>query len=241
MKQRYNPDDPERMPSDAAARGALLRDAQHPVLMSFSGPFWQLREWLGFEMLCETFIDDPDWIREMIAFWQDYIVRLMENAFPFVIPDHVHFSEDMAYKAHPMIGPDMVREFLLPCYRQWGELLRRYDVPVYGIDSDGDVSTLIPIWIEAGVNVIDPMEVAAGIDLPVLRALYGKRMGFRGGIDKRCIIAGGQQIVNEIDRLKTVMKSGGFIPGCDHGVPSDVSWPNYVRYVELLARATGWL
>ena len=29
--------------------------------------------------------------------------------------------------------------------------------------------------------------------------------------------------------------------GSDHGVPSDVSWPNFVQYTKLLAKATGWL
>ena len=241
MKLRYNPDDPGRLPPETAAFGARLANRTCPLLMWFSGPFWQLREWLGFELLCETFINDPDWIREMVLFWQEYIARLLENAFKYVTPDHVHFSEDMAYKAHPMISPAMTREFLLPCYKRWGELLRQHNVPVYGIDSDGDVATLISVWIDAGVKVIDPMEVAAGIDLPALRAVYGKRMAFRCGVDKRCIAAGGQKIVDEVDRLKGVIKTGGFIPACDHGVPSDVSWQNYVRFVGLVARATGWL
>lgn len=241
MKERYNPDDPGRLPPDAAALGASLANRSHAVVMGFSGPFWQLREWLGFERLCEAFIEDPDWIREMVAFWEDFIARLLENAFRYLVPDHVHFSEDMAYKAHPMIGPEMTREFLLPSYIRWGEVLRRHGVPVYGIDSDGEITSLIPIWIEAGVHVVDPMEVAAGIDLPALRAQYGKRIAFRGGIDKRCMAAGGSKIVDEINRLKPVIATGGFIPGCDHGVPSDVSWPDYARYVKLLARATGWL
>ena len=52
---------------------------------------------------------------------------------------------------------------------------------------------------------------------------------------------GGAAIEGEIARIRPVIASGGYIPGCDHGVPSDVSWPDYVRYVGLLARATGWI
>jgi hypothetical protein len=40
--------------------------------------------------------------------------------------------------------------------------------------------------------------------------------------------------------LRPVIDDGGYVPGCDHGVPSDVSWPNYVHYTGLLAKATGW-
>jgi len=46
---------------------------------------------------------------------------------------------------------------------------------------------------------------------------------------------------NEMKRIAPVIKAGGFIPGCDHGVPHDVSWQNYVRYVGLMAKNTGWL
>ena len=34
---------------------------------------------------------------------------------------------------------------------------------------------------------------------------------------------------------------GGYIPGCDHGVPPDISLQNYTAYVRLLAQLTGWL
>ncbi len=33
---------------------------------------------------------------------------------------------------------------------------------------------------------------------------------------------------------------GGYIPGCDHGVPADVSWPDCLEYCRRLAEMTGW-
>ncbi len=241
MKRRYNADDPARYPADAAGLGQRLSGRQHVVGLSFSGPFWQLREWLGFEQLCILFHDDPDWIREMVAFWEAYVARLMENAFRLVKPDLVHLSEDMAYKEHAMISPAMTREFLLPTYQRWGEIIRRNKCPIYGMDSDGHVGELIPIWIDAGINECDPMEVAAGNDILAYRRRFGKRMAFRGGVDKRLIAKGGAAIEGEIERLTPLIRDGGYIPGCDHGVPSDVSWPNFVYYTKLLARATGWM
>ena len=66
-------------------------------------------------------------------------------------------------------------------------------------------------------------------------------MAYRGGIDKRAMARGGAVLEAEIARLRPVIDDGGYIPGCDHGVPADVSWPNYAHYVRLLAQATGWL
>ena len=241
MKRRYDPEDPSRLPENPEVLGKKLAGRDWFLGFSFSGPFWQLREWLGFENLCMMFYDDPEWVRDMISFWTDYVLRLMERAFECFVPDMVHLSEDMAYKKFSMISPDMVREFLLPAYRRWGEAVRAAGVPVYAMDSDGFIGELIPIWIEADINVCDPIERAAGNDINEFRKQLGRKMGYRGAVDKRAIAKGGKVIEDEIKRLEPVIKDGGFIPGCDHGVPSDISWPNYVYYIGLLARQTGWL
>jgi uroporphyrinogen decarboxylase len=241
MKTRYRADDPSRLPANPAELGRSLRDRKHPIAFHFSGPFWQMREWLGFENLCTMFYDDPDLVRDMVKFWTDYVAGLLARSLACCVPDEVHLSEDMAYKSFAMISPAMTREFLLPCYRRWGEIVRAAGVPVYAMDSDGFIGELIPIWMEAGMNLCDPIEVAAGNDINDFRARFGRKMAFRGGVDKRAMAKGGRATEAEIERLRPVMKSGGFIPSCDHGVPPDVAWPDYQYYVKLLARETGWL
>jgi uroporphyrinogen decarboxylase len=140
-----------------------------------------------------------------------------------------------------MISPKMTREFLLPTYKTWGNIILGHGCPIYAMDSDGYIEDLIPVWIEAGINVCDPIEVAAGNDIVAFRRKFGHNMAFRGGVDKRAMAKGGVSIEEEIQRIRPVIDDGGYIPGCDHGVPSDVSWPDYVYYVKLLAQATEWL
>lgn len=241
MKCRYNPEDTSRLPEDAEALGRRLVRRDYPIEISLSGLFWQLREWLGFENLCIMFHDNPSLVKEMALFWEEYIVQLIERVFEHVVPDSVHFSEDMAYKGFSMISPEMVYEFLFPAWKRWGEVIRHGGCQIYGVDSDGYIGELIPIWIEAGMNFCDPVEVAAGNDIVELRQRFGRDMAYRGGIDKRCIAKGGQAIEDEIMRVEPIIQDGGYIPSCDHGVPPDVSWPNFLHYVRLLARATGWL
>ena len=236
MKLRYDPATVARLPADAVAQAAQLQERDWMITINFSGPFWQLREWLGFENLCVLFHDDPVWIAEMTTFWSDYIAALLERTLTVFKPDMVHLAEDMAYKQFSMISPAMAREFLLPVWARWGEIIRRAGVPLYGMDSDGYIGELIPLWIEAGINVCDPI----GNDIAVFRKQFGREMAYLGGVDKRAMARGGKVLEDEIARLRPVIDDGGYIPSCDHGVPSDVSWPNYVRYVELLAKATGW-
>ena len=240
MKKRYVASDQERLPAHAAQLGQELKNREHVIEWGFSGPYWQMREWLGFEELSMMFHDDPALIKDMVEFWTDYVADLLENAFRYVTPDIVHISEDMAYKGFSMLSPAMCKEFLAPCWKKWGEVIRAAGVPIYAVDSDGFIGELIPLWIECSVNACDPIEVAAGNDINQFRKQFGKNMAYRGGVDKRCIAAGGEAIEKEIKRITPVIEDGGFIPGCDHGVPHDISWQDFVYYVKLLAERTGW-
>ena len=240
MKTRYDPDDPARVPQDDAELGRQMADRDYAAGVHVHGPFWQMREWLGFENLCTTFLDDPALIADMVDFWCDYISRLLLKIVPHVDLDYFFISEDMAYKQKAMISPAMARKFLQPCYRRWAEIITSHGCPIYDMDSDGFIGELIPVWTESGINVCDPIEVAAGNDINAYRKEFGTKMAFKGGVDKRAMAKGGQAIRDELARLEPVVKSGGYVPSCDHGIPPDVGWPQFVDYCDILARVTGW-
>ena len=147
----------------------------------------------------------------------------------------------MAYKEKSMISPAMTREFLLPVWTRWVKEAKAGGVKLVDMDSDGKVDELIPIWIEAGIDVCDPIEVAAGNDINAYRRKFGKKIAYRQGVDKRCMAKGGKVIEAELKRIEPVVRAGGYIPGCDHGVPPDISWPDFINYSKLLAEMTGWL
>lgn len=242
MAWRYDPRTPGRLPEDLDERCEALRDRDGFLNIHFNAPFWQLREWIGLENLCTMMIDDPDFIREMIDFWTNFVSETLAPVLERLTPDQVGFSEDMAYKAHSMISPKMVRRFLKPTYDRWVSEIRASGCELVFMDSDGHIGELIPIWIEAGINCCGPMEVAAGNDLVAYRRAFGRKMAYTGGIDKRAIARGGKVMEEEVLRVvPPLLELGGYIPGCDHGVPPDISWPNYVEYARLLARLTGWL
>jgi len=191
--------------------------------------------------LCMLFLDDPRFVREMVDFWKEFVLRLFERIGRHAMVDRLGISEDMAYKAHSMISPEMTRQFLLPTYREWVHAVRSLGCSVIDMDSDGCIEELIPIWIEAGINVCSPIEVAAHNDIVAFRERFGTKMGYVGGVDKRAMAAGGAVIEAEMNRLTPVIKGGGYIPGCDHAVPADVSWPKFISYSRRLAELCGWI
>jgi uroporphyrinogen decarboxylase len=187
-------------------------------------------------------LDDPDFVQEMCDFWADFIAATLAPICERVQLDSVTISEDMAFKLHSMISPTMARRFLLPAYQRWSELLRASGCRVIMMDCDGYVADLIPIWIDGGITCAWPIEVAAENDILEYRRRFGSRMAYQGGMDKRAIARGGDAMRDMVTRIvPPLLETGGFIPRCDHAVPTGVSWPNFLEYARLIARLTGWL
>ncbi|HNT35233.1 MAG TPA: hypothetical protein PKH07_09575, partial [bacterium] len=59
MKWRYDPKTPARFPGNFLERCNALQDRDYVATIHFNAPFWQLREWCGFENLCLLMVDDP--------------------------------------------------------------------------------------------------------------------------------------------------------------------------------------
>ena len=242
MKERYNPEDPQRFPADFMAQCAALKDRDEVMMIKFNGIFWQLREWCGFEGLCILMVEEPEFVMEMADFWKDFVSAMLNKIVPHIELDGVFITEDMAYKAHPMISPAMTREFIQPAYKEWCPIIKNSGCPLVELDSDGYIDDLIPIWIESGINCCSPIEVAAHCDIIDFRKKYGTDMAYLQGIDKRLIAKGGSDMRDHVTTIVEAMKAeGGFIPGCDHGVPNDVSWQMYLEFAEHLAKLCGWL
>ena len=241
MQERYNADDPGRFASEWSMVKARLPERDCPVSWMILGPFFVIRQWMGFDNFLVAFYDHPDLIREMVEFITDFTCRLLKNALDNddVEMDLLIIAEDMAYKHSPMIGPEMCRDFLLESYRRINNAARQYGTKYIVVDSDGYGNPLVPVWMEAGIDGFLPMEVAAGVDAVELRKEYGPKLLMFGNVDKRELAKGPDAIHREVARTMPLAVEGGFIIGVDHAVPHDVSFDNYVSYVETLRRLGG--
>ena len=146
------------------------------------------------------------------------------------------FWEDMAYKTAPLISPDHARGYMLPRYRKVVDYLTGRGVPLIGLDSDGRIDSLIPVWLDAGINVLFPFEVQAGMDVLKVRKEYGRGLRLWGGVDKRALAKGPSAIDAELLRLGPLIDEGGYIPHTDHTIPPDVSYENYCYYMKRLGQ-----
>ena len=145
----------------------------------------------------------------------------------------------MAYNHGPLVDPALFRRFALKHYRRVNDWLKSRGIKHIGLDSDGDVSGLIPIWVDSGITQLWPFEVQSGMDVVAVRKRYGHGLALMGGIDKRVLKAGGVAMRREVDRVMPLVADGGYIPEVDHSIPPDVPWPHFIEYVEYLKRRLG--
>lgn len=237
MKKRYNPHSPIRYPRYWNDLVRCYRDRDYPLALTELGQFGlysMLRRWMGTENACTIFYDDPKLAEEMLDFLTDFFIELTTRALNDVEVDWWNCFEDFAYKTGPLIGPNIFKKFLLPRYRRINEHLRKHGVNIISLDSDGNIEVLLPLIIEAGFNQICPLEQAAGMDAVRIRKEYGKSLAFLGSIDKRELAKGKKEIENELLRqVPFLLESGGYIPTVDHTIPPDVSYDNFLYYLDI--------
>jgi uroporphyrinogen decarboxylase len=205
----------------------------------WGGFFGPLRNLLGVKNLCRAFYDRPEFVEKMMDQRVEVLLAILGKMLDDVELDAFAFWEDMAYKNGPLLSPEMFREFMVPRYKIVCEFLRSRGVDLICVDSDGDIHTLIPLWLKAGLNGIWPMEVQAGMDVNSLRREYGKRLVMFGGIDKRALANGRAEIETEVERVWPVVDTGGYIPHTDHSIPPDVSWDDFCYFQRYLAAKCG--
>ena len=168
------------------------------------------------------------------------IIEITAEALKYTQLETFWYWEDMAYKNGPLIDPEMFRRLALPHYKRVNEWLRSQGIKHIGLDSDGSVWKLIPIWIDAGIDILWPFEVQAGMDVIKVRKEFGKSFMIFGGIDKKEIAKGGVFLRNEVDRIMPLVEDGGYIPELDHSVHPDIDWPTFNEYLDYLTRRMGW-
>jgi hypothetical protein len=240
---RLDPTHPDRYPADWNERVKAWTNPNrdHPVFLPGGSLYGKLRDWMGVENLSLVVYDDPAWFEEMVTTVADCIIgtltRILETGGQF---DGCGMWEDMCYNAGPLLSPEHFARYLAPHYRRIADLLHKHGVDVIWVDCDGKIDKLVPLWLEAGINCMFPVEVGTwGADPLKFRQEYGKDLLLMGGVDKIILAGSKQEIEQEVRRLAPLVEEGGFIGFCDHRVPPTVPLENYMFYLETVRAVWG--
>ncbi len=236
IKERLEPlNYPSRCPVNWKTLLDTYKNRSFPLGFIIRGPFAFCRDFVNFQDLMIMVYDDPRLMKDMMNFQTDFIIGLLAETLRDVNFDFLYLGEDMAYKNGPMFSPSLLKEIIKPLYARISHFLTDNGVEHFILDSDGDIRSLIPMFIDAGITAILPMEAAAGVDIMRIRDEYPK-LNMIGGVDKLEISKGENKIDEQMKKVEYVIQRGGYIPSFDHSVPPIVSYDNYSLYLEKLRK-----
>lgn len=204
------------------------------------GAWIQANLWFGFdvthshmvgtERLLIAMAMEPEWTAEMFGHLLDLHLalydRVWEAGYRF---DSIRWPDDMGYKLAQFFSLDMYGELVKPVHARAAAWAREKGVKVH-LHSCGDIRPFVPDLIEAGIDMLNPLEVKAGVDPVWMKNTYGDTIGLHGGLNA--------VLYDDMDQMEATMREvvpkmkrgGGYWLSTDHSVPDTVSFQDFRRF-----------
>jgi uroporphyrinogen decarboxylase len=239
---RYRLPDPAAHGRFDVARDRATRYGQSHALLG-------IIECTVFEMAwnlvgLEAFLTD-------MALRRDYVGPLLDEVAEYSIgigrtlielgADALLTGDDVGMDIGPMLSPRMWREWLQPRLQRVFDAYRaaRPDV-ILAYHTCGSVLPFVDQLIEMGVQVLNPIQVTArGMDPAMLKARYGDRLAFCGGIDQRQVLPRGTRADVEREvrrRIGELGSGGGYLAAPTHDIQADTPVENVLALFEACRR-----
>ncbi len=222
----------------ALAAQALARSRDQWFAWTGVECFEMAKDIIGHERMCTAMMDDPEWMADVY----DTLADLAVSALGYLASRGVQYDGawmygDIAYNHGPFLSPRMYRDLVMPAHlKQIGWFKQRQLKVIY--HTDGDFRPLLPLFIEAGVDCLQPLEAKAGIDVRELKPKHGDAVAFMGNIDAMVLLTNDRDAIEaEVSRkVPVAMGGGGYIYHSDHSIPPGVTWETYRFLMELVER-----
>ena len=229
------PEIPKGFDAEAWKRDRVVID------MSYICPFgvpWGIR---GLERIMLDLAINPEIVEAIVAKVEEFTLGcldIMLNKYPGMV-DLVGCGDDYGSQNGLMMSPEMISQFFMPSLRRHYDLARKHGVLGYH-HSCGAIFEMIPLFIEAGVVVLNPIQTsAAGMDPARIKREFGDRLCFHGAIDTQQTLAHGtpEQVRQEVrDRIQQ-LGPNGYILAPSHVLQPNVRPENIVAMYEEVQKA----
>jgi len=238
-----SPLDPARFTGIREAARKIIEQERRAVIMgSMSAGIMEMHAWMrGFEDGYADYGSNPalagrimDKVLEMkVAYWGKALEILGDSV------DVVQEADDFAGQTGLLLSPRSYREVAKPRHKRLFDFIHSRTKARIFFHSCGSVRKVIPDLIEAGVNILNPVQVsAAGMDSAELKREFGKDLTFwGGGVDTQRVLGTGTpgQVREEVRRRVTdLMPGGGFVFNTVHNIQGNVPAENIVAMWEAL-------
>ena len=219
------------------AKVAACHAEGRPVIMGGMDFFEGLWGRCGFEKLLTGMALDEPWARRMYEKHAADQLRIAEQV-ALCDVDILQTGSDVATQIAPLMSPAMWREWVFPLMRDSIAVAKKVKPDILILyHSDGNVEPLIDGFIEAGVDILNPIQPEC-MDIFKLKDRYGDRLSFHGGIGVQTTMPFGtpQQVRDTVRRTIDYMgkNGGGYLCSTAHMIRPEVPWENVLALVETV-------
>ncbi|MHA1490251.1 MAG: uroporphyrinogen decarboxylase family protein [Promethearchaeota archaeon] len=172
----------------------------------------------------------PEFIHEVMTEYAKVNLEIIKRLAEAEV-DVVFYFDDLGYKGQSIFSLKSFREFILPYYKQIYQACKKNGIFIVQ-HSCGYIDKLLPDMVDAGLNCIQALEPAAGVDLAHLKETLGERLSFMGGMDSSRVLNFGtpKDVEEEVKRcIKAAAHGGGYFAGPSHNI-LNVPWENILAF-----------
>ncbi len=189
---------------------------------------------VGTENVLIGMYEEPEWIEDIFDTCLGVALRLSEKlldaGYEF---DGIFWYDDMGYKGSTFFSPSLYRSLLKPYHKRAVDWAHARGM-IAELHSCGFIEPLMDDLIDIGVDMLNPLEVKAGMDPFKMKEKYGDKIAFRGGINAQ-LWDKPDEVLDEISRLIPVLKEGGgYVFASDHSIPNCVTFDTMKKIVALV-------
>lgn len=218
------------------------------AIIAAMGPPYELFFGLGtgdFTAWLITLVTEPDYVR---ALYEKITEVWLENLrrFAAAVGDHVQivqFNDDLGTQDGPFLSPRLFKELIFPYYKRGLDWIHTHTNYKVFMHNDGAIYDFIPILIEMGVDILNPVQTTAkGMDPARLKKEFGDRLTFWGAAcdcQKTLPFGRPQDVAREVEEnIRILAPGGGYVFAPVHNIQANCPAENIVAMFDT-ARSVG--
>ena len=218
----------------SAAFKAAVKEAKDEiyVMPSMLGPLEGTWESFGFTTFTKLLFKKPQFIEKVFRDRGDFMVALTENMLDLGA-ETILILDDAGFKGSPFLSPKMYEKYVAAQLKRVSDKVHASDGKVM-MHSCGDVTKLLDVIINAGVDALHPWESLAGMDIFKAKETYGDKLTLIGNVPIDMLTHGTPQDVEEYVKklIKICAPGGGYMLSTGHSVSFSVDLENYEMMLE---------
>ena len=237
-----DPYDPARLEGVKAEVESLYNDSPYAIVAhrQVYGNLWEMTRWLvGMENALMMTVTDLPLFDALLSKLSE-VMDGFYDAFLSVVGPYIHvieFAEDLGTNNGPMFNPEIYRKYIKPKHKKSIEMIKKKAPQVkVMLHCDGAIRKFIPDLIDAGFDILNPIEGhLRGMDPVELKKDFGRDLVFQGGVDIKGVLVSGtvEDVRREVRlRIEQMGVGGGYILAPAHNFGNDIPLKNLLAFFE---------